>query len=376
MNLSLEGIRVVEITHMVMGPSCGMILGDLGAEVIKVEPRGAGDKTRYLPGSGSGLFPTFNRNKKSFQADLDDPADLEVVRELLSTADVLVENFRTGKMAAYGLDHATLKQTNPGLVSCSLKGFQPGPYGDRPALDEVVQMLGGLGYMTGPPGRPLRAGASVNDIMGGMFGVIGILNALMVRARTGEGTEVTSSLFENNAFLVGSHMVQSEITGQEVQPMPNREAAWAVYDIFRSAEDQMIFVAAVSDTQWAVLCEVFGLTELSADPALAVNAERVAQRDRIHTVLQNALSALPLSRIEQMCDAAGLPYAKVNAPSDLAEDPHLLQTGALVPTRIPGGREVLVPRLPLAIDGELLPKRTDVPAPGEHTAEILASLGR
>ena len=158
--------------------------------------------------------------------------------------------------------------------------------------------------------------------------------------------------------------------------MPNREAAWAVYDIFRSAEDQMIFVAAVSDTQWAVLCEVFGLTELSADPALAVNAERVAQRDRIHTVLQNALSALPLSRIEQMCDAAGLPYAKVNAPSDLAEDPHLLQTGALVPTRIPGGREVLVPRLPLAIDGELLPKRTDVPAPGEHTAEILASLGR
>ncbi|GAA4282832.1 CaiB/BaiF CoA-transferase family protein [Brevibacterium daeguense] len=374
MILPLDGVRVIEISHMVMGPSCGMILADLGAEVIKVEPRGDGDKTRYLPGSGSGLFPSFNRNKKSFQADLADPDDQETVRMLLASADVVVENFRTGKMESYGLGYEALKEINPGIVYCSLKGFLGGPYGNRPALDEVVQMLGGLGYMTGPPGRPLRAGASVNDIMGGMFGVIGIMSALMVRERTGEGAHLTSSLFENNVFLVGNHMVQAELTGEDVEPMPNRMAAWAVYDIFRSAEDQMIFVAAVSDSQWRVLCEVFGLHRLAEDEDLATNPQRVAQRDRIHAELQSVLGSLPLARIEELCDGAGLPYAKVNKPSDLASDPHLLQTGALTPTRLPDGTEVLVPLLPLAVNGEHLPKRSDIPAPGEHTQEILNSL--
>ncbi len=371
MKLPLAGIRVVEITHMVMGPSCGMILGDLGAEVIKVEPLGAGDKTRTVPGSGSGLFPAFGRNKRSVQADLADPEDRAAVRRLLDTADVLVENFRTGKMAGYGFDYESLRRTNPGIVCCSLKGFLNGPYGNRTALDEVVQMLGGLGYMTGPPGRPLRAGASVNDIMGGMFGVIGILGALLNRQATGEGAEITSSLFENNAFLVGTHIVQAQLTGTQVQPMPNREAAWAVYDIFRCKGEEMLFVAAVSDTQWQVLCREFGLPELAEDESLASNAQRVRERERIHNELQRVLGTIDLEDAERICEAAGLPFARVNTPNDLVTDEHLLATGSLIPTKLPDGTEFLAPLLPLSIDGELLPKRLDVPAAGDSTEELL-----
>lgn len=374
MTLPLEGIRVVELSHMVMGPSCGMILADLGAEVIKVEPRGEGDKTRRLPGSGSGLFATFNRNKKSIQLDIHDSNDLKTLLALLETADVLVENFRGGKMESYGLGYESLKERNPGIVYCSLKGFLPGPYGDRSALDEVVQMLGGLAYMTGPPGRPLRAGASVNDIMGGMFGVIGIMGALRTREQTGEGAHLTSSLFENNVFLVGNHMVQAQTTGEDVQPMPNRMPAWAVYDIFRAAGEDLIFVAAVSDTQFRSMCTAFGLDDLAADPALATNTGRVAAREQIHASLQRRLEELPLETIEQMCDAAELSYARVNTPSDLVHDPHLRETGGLVETQTPGAGNALVPLLPLLIDGQRLEKRMDVPTPGEHDADVLDPL--
>lgn len=374
MKLPLEGIRVVELTHMVMGPSCGMILADLGAEVIKVEPRGKGDKTRYLPGSGVGLFPTFNRNKKSVQADLDNPDDLVKVKQLIASADVLVENFRFGKMAKYGLDYKTLRQVNKGIICCSLKGFQQGPYGHRAALDEVVQMLGGLGYMTGPPGNPLRAGASVNDIMGGMFGVIGIMAALMNRQSTGEGAEICSSLFENNAFLVGTHLTQGQLSGEAPRPMPSREASWAVYDIFHCLNDEMIFIGAVSDTQWGMLCQAFELHDLATDTNLETNAGRVQRRDRIHKVLEEVLSRLPIKEVEQRCEDAGLPFARVNTPLDLAEDLHLLEIGALAPTKMPDGREILTPLVPLTIDGELLKKRTDIPSPGQHTEEIMSEL--
>ncbi len=376
MTLPLEGIRVVELSHMVMGPSCGMILADLGAEVIKVEPRGEGDKTRRLPGSGSGLFATFNRNKKSIQLDIHDAEDLDTLLALLDTSDVLVENFRGGKMESYGLGYETLRARNPGIIYCSLKGFLPGPYGDRSALDEVVQMLGGLAYMTGPPGRPLRAGASVNDIMGGMFGVIGIQGALRTREVTGEGAHLTSSLFENNVFLVGNHMVQAQMTGEDVQPMPNRIPAWAVYDIFRTRGDGQIFVAAVSDTQFRSMCRAFDLDDLASDASLATNTGRVAAREAIHASLQRRLDDLSLEEIEQICDEADLSYARVNTPSDLVDDPHLTGTGGLVDTVTPGAGSALVPLLPLLVDGERLGKRSDIPAPGEHDSEVLGPLRR
>lgn len=364
--LPLDGVRVIEFSHMVMGPSCGMILADLGAEVIKVEPRGAGDKTRYLPGSGSGLFPAFNRNKYSVQLDIAAADDRETVFELIDSADVVLENFRVGKMESMGFGYDALAARNPRLIYCSLKGFLPGPYGQRTALDEVVQMLGGLAYMTGPPGQPLRAGASVNDIMGGMFGVIGIQSALRVREHTGHGQVINSALFENNAFLVGTHMAQSQLSGEVPQPMPTRRATWAVYDIFRDSEDNQVFVAAVSDGQWRDLCDEFGLTGLSADPDLETNQGRVDQRERIHRDLQTALSQLSLSDIEDKCTRRGLPVAPVNTPADLTSDPHLVASGALAATGLPTGQSVDLPLLPLMFDGDRLGLRSDVPEPGRH----------
>ena len=243
MRLPLAGIRVVEFSHMVMGPSCGLILGDLGADVIKVEPVGEGDNTRRLPGSGAGFFAAFNRNKQSLALDIKAPKGLAFAKKLIARSDALIENFRPGGLDALGLGYDALSIDNPGLIYCSLKGFLSGPYEHRPALDETVQMMGGLAYMTGPPGRPLRAGASVNDIMGGMFAVIGIMGALMERAHTGRGQRIRSALFENNAFLVSQHMAQFAVTGKAAAPMPARISSWGIYDVFDTADASQIFIA-------------------------------------------------------------------------------------------------------------------------------------
>jgi crotonobetainyl-CoA:carnitine CoA-transferase CaiB-like acyl-CoA transferase len=266
--LPLAGLRVIEFTHMVMGPSCGMILADLGAEVIKVEPL-EGDNTRRLLGSGAGFFSMFNRNKKSLALDIKDPRGREIVLKLVADADVFSENFKAGVMPRLGLGPDSLSRLNPRLIYVSHKGFLPGPYEHRTALDEVVQMMGGLAYMTGPEGRPLRAGSSVNDIMGGMFGAIGVLAALQARHQTGRGQEVQSALFENNVLLVAQHMMQFAVTGQAAAPMPSRISAWGIYDVFTVQGGEQIFLAVVSDTQWALFCDAFGLPELKADARLA-----------------------------------------------------------------------------------------------------------
>src|SRR5438552_1033594 len=268
--LPLSGIRVVEFTHMVMGPTCGMILGDLGAEVIKVEPPG-GDKTRKLLGSGAGFFRMFNRNKKSVSANLDDPADRARIDRLIASADVLSENFRPGALKKHGLDYASLKKKHKRLIYVSHKGFLPGPYEHRVALDEVVQMMAGLAYMTGPPGRPLRAGSSVNDIMGGMFGAIGALAALAERAHTGKGQEVQVGLFENCVFLSAQHMQQYAVTGVAARPMPERISAWGIFDLFETSDESQVFLGVVTDSQWAVFGRAFDLNGLADDPRLANN---------------------------------------------------------------------------------------------------------
>src|SRR5258706_3536017 len=279
-SLPLTGIRVIEFTHMVMGPTCGMILADLGAEVIKIEPPG-GDKTRKLPGLGIGFFRTFNRNKKSVVLDIKQPAAKETIYAMLADCDVVLENFRPGLMTELGLDYEALAQRFPKLIYVSHKGFLPGPYDHRTALDEVVQMMGGLSYMTGPPGRPLRAGTSVNDIMGGMFGAIGVLAALLERNRTGRGQEIQSALYENCVFLNAQHMQQFAMTNEPPPPMPARVSAWSVYDIFTLADDEQLFIAAVSDSHWWTLCKVLESTELANDEDLKTNAPRLDVRPEL-----------------------------------------------------------------------------------------------
>jgi crotonobetainyl-CoA:carnitine CoA-transferase CaiB-like acyl-CoA transferase len=379
--LPLEGIRVVEFTHMVMGPTCGMILADLGAEVIKVEPL-TGDNTRKLLGSGAGFFPMFNRNKKSISVDIKQPRGQEIVLKLLAGADVFSENFKSGTMTKLGFGYEALSKLNPKLIYVSHKGFLPGPYEHRTALDEVVQMMGGLAYMTGPQGRPLRAGTSVNDIMGGMFGAIGVLASLQQRAKTGQGQEVASALFENNVFLVAQHMMQFAVTGKAADPMPNRISAWALYDVFTVKDDEQIFLSAVSDTQWAILCKEFGFDDLRDDIRLPTNNDRVRAREWLIPLLRERFAPFSATELSTRFERVGLPYAPITRPEDLFNDPHLLATGGLAPVTIAAdntgaGKDIdtRVALLPLALNGERLGVRKASPRLGADTVALLKQTG-
>ena len=373
--LPLEGVRVVEFSHMVMGPSCGLVLADLGADVIKIEPVGTGDNTRKLPGTGAGFFISYNRNKRSLALDIKARKGLAFARRLIKRADVMTENFRPGGLDALGLGYDALKVDNPGLIYCSLKGFLSGPYEHRAALDEVVQMMGGLAYMTGPPGRPLRAGAPVNDMMGGMFAAIGILAALHQRKATGRGQLVRSALFENNAYLVSPHMAQYAVTGKAPDPMPNRISAWGIYDVFDTKDGEQIFIAVVSDTQWRSFCQAFGQPDLLADASLATNPLRVAGRDRLIPILRDLFRSYTRADASAICDKASLGFAPITKPHELFDDPHLNQPGSMLEVSTPDGGTTRLPGLPLEMDGRRLPRRLDVPRLGEHSAEIAAEIG-
>ena len=371
--LPLEGIRVIEFSHMVMGPTCGMVLGDLGAEVIKVEPPG-GDRTRNLPGLGIGFFRAFNRNKKSIVLDLKDSESLETARELIGECDVLLENFRPGLMQSYCLDYDNLKTDFPRLIYVSHKGFLPGPYENRVALDEVVQMMGGLSYMTGPVDQPLRVGTSVNDIMGGMFGAIGVLAALWERQTTGRGQEIQSALFENCTFLVSQHMQQFMMSGEAPPPMSARVSAWSVYDIFNLAEGEQLFIAAVSDRQFDSLCDVLERPDLKEDPDFVDNASRVHVRPKLLQVLGEILVHHRADELAKKLEAVGLPYAPVTRPDQLVDDIHLRASGGLSPITTENGDQSETVLLPLLMNNHRLGAYRALAKAGEHTEDVLSEL--
>ncbi len=377
-SLPLAGLRVVEFTHMVMGPTCGMVLGDLGAEVIKVEPI-EGDRTRHLLGAGAGFFPMFNRNKKSIAIDLAKPEGAALARRLAGTADVVAENFKPGTMVKYGLDYASLSDTNPRLIYVTHKGFLPGPYEHRTALDEVVQMMGGLAYMTGRPGDPLRAGTSVNDIMGGMFGAIGVLAALIQRGITGKGQEVQSALFENNVFLVGQHMLQYLVTGQPAAPMPARISPWGIYDVFTVKDGEQIFLSAVSDAQWMTFCDALGYADLKADARYAGNNDRVRERPTLLPVLRERLALWRAADLAALFERVGLPYAPIRKPEELLTDEHLLATGGLADMTLPdgerAGQTAKATLLPFTLGGQRLGVHRSPPTLGDATTQLLEEMG-
>jgi crotonobetainyl-CoA:carnitine CoA-transferase CaiB-like acyl-CoA transferase len=377
-SLPLSGVKVIEFSHMVMGPTCGLILGDLGAEVIKVEPV-HGDSTRRLQGSGAGFFSTFNRNKKSIALNLNHPQGMEALLKLIEQADVVSQNFKPATMSELRLDYESLAQLNRRLIYVSHKGFLPGPYEHRAALDEVVQMMGGLAYMTGRSGDPLRAGSSVNDIMGGMFGAIGVMAAIMQREHTGCGQEVQSALFENNVFLVAQHMMQYAVTGKSVAPMPSRISAWGIYDVFTVKEGEQIFLAVVSDNQWLIFCDAFGYDDLKADTRYSTNNLRVASRGTLLPELRARFAKIPATQIIERFETNGLPFARIASPEDLFDDSHLRLSGGLGSIVLPDGerqgRQVDVPLLPFTIGGRRPGVRRSPPRLGEHTQEILAMLG-
>ena len=374
-SLPLTGLKVVEFTHMVMGPAAGVLLADLGAEVLKIEPL-TGDNTRRLKGSGAGYFPMYNRNKQSLCVDLKSDAGKKVVLGLIEDADILIENFRPGAMDKLGFSYESLSKSNPGLIYCSLKGFLDGPYEHRTALDEVTQMMGGLAYMTGLPGKPMRAGSSVIDITGGMFGAIAILAALEERHRTGLGQKVKSSLYESTAFMVGQHMAQQAVSGVAPQPMSVRTSAWAVYDIFDTADGDQVFVGVVSDTQWRLLCDAFSFDDFAADESLALNNDRVAQRERILPIIRERFAGMTKADLMAALDKTGLPFAPIASPSDLFDDPHLNQSGGLLDLTLPhSGENTKLPAMPIDMGGRRMTVRHNLPKEGEGSRTALLNTG-
>lgn len=368
----LAGITVVEFTHMVMGPTVGHILAGLGADVVRIEPIG-GDRTRRLKGSGAGYFPMYNRGKQSICLNLKDPKGLAVAKDLIAKADVLVENFRPGALDRLGLSYEDCSATNERLIYCSEKGFLPGPYEKRTALDEVAQMMGGLAYMTGPPGRPLRAGASVIDVTGGMFGVIGILAALEERHRTGKGQKVLASLFETTIYLVGQHMAQYAVTGTPAAPMPARVSAWAIYDVFET-KDEPVFIGVVTDALWEKFCKLFGLDDLWADKSLRENNARVDARERILPVIRAMIGEFTAREVIAKLDGSGLPFAPIGKPQDMFDDPHLA-AGGLEDVTLDNGTSVRLPTVPLEMDGKRIGSPQELPTPGKNARAVLEELG-
>ncbi len=368
----LAGITVVEFTHMVMGPTVGHVLAGLGAEVVRVEPIG-GDRTRRLKGSGAGYFPMYNRGKQSICLDLKSEDGLSVAKDLIARSDVLVENFRPGALDRLGLDYESCSATNERLIYCSEKGFLPGPYEQRTALDEVAQMMGGLAYMTGPPGKPLRAGASVIDVTGGMFGVIGVLAALEERHRTGRGQKVTASLFETTIYLVGQHMAQYAVTGTPAAPMPARVSAWAIYDVFETRTDP-VFIGVVTDALWEKFCKLFGLDDLWADESLRENNARVDARDRIMPVIRELVATMSADEVIGKLDGTGLPFAPIGKPEDMFDDPHLNE-GGLEDVTLDTGTEVRLPTIPLEMGGKRIGAPQELPKPGRDARGVLETLG-
>jgi len=369
----LSGLKVVEFTHMVMGPTVGHILASLGAEVVRVEPIG-GDQTRRLLGSGAGYFPMYNRHKESICLNLKSADGLAIARDLVLAADILVENFRPGALDRLGLGYESVSAGNPGLIYASEKGFLPGPYQDRTALDEVAQMMGGLAYMTGPSGRPLRAGASVIDVTGGMFGVIGILAALQERHRTGRGQKIVASLFETTVYLVGQHMAQFAVTGKPAAPMPERVSAWAIYDVFETRDDPL-FIGVVTDALWEKFCHLFGLDALWADEGLQKNNQRVLARQRILPEVRAVIAGFTRAELVARLDGSGLPFAPIGRPEDLFDDPHLAASGGLEPVTLDTGAQTRLPTLPLEMGGARPHAEARLSAPGADGRAILARLG-
>jgi crotonobetainyl-CoA:carnitine CoA-transferase CaiB-like acyl-CoA transferase len=372
----LNGVRVVEMSHMIMGPSCGMFLAFMGAEVIKIEPP-QGDKTRNLTGMGAGFFPTFNRGKKSVTLDPRNSDELATLNALLETADVFVENFRDETLTRIGLAPDQLRKKYPSLIVASCKGFLHGPYEHRAAMDEVVQMMTGMAYMTGPSGRPLRIGSSANDIMGGLSAAYGVLGALLQRDKTGEGTTIRSGLFESCLLLVAQHMVQFDIEGTEAPPMPEREFSWPVYDLFETSDKRQIFVGAATGGQWEKMCRVLGLERLLKDAKLQSRLDQIAARNWTIPMIAKVIATRTYDDLIEVMEKNDLLFAPVKRPAEMYDDPHVNRPGGLFTSHYAEKKDFRGPPLPIAANGRpVVAKTVDLPSVGQHNEEILGPLKR
>jgi len=374
----ISDLKVLELGHIVAGPTASLIFAQMGADVIKIERPGSGDQSRFSRGN-QGYFLAFNSNKRSIILDIKSPKGKEVFAKLLETADVIIDNYGPGVLDRLGFHYDEMTRINPRIIHCSIKGFLPGPHEDRTLLDEPAQMMGGLAYMTGPRGMPIRAGASLVDISGAMFGVIGILTALHEREKTGRGRQIKVGLFETVVFLVSQHIAKAGISNEVPPPMPERgmgkDLGWGIYRIFETRDNRNVFIGVTSDAHWEKYCKEFKVDDLWQEEALRTNEGRRKEYDRLTRRTEEMVKKLTFKETIEHLEKANIPFAPVNTPMDLFDNPHLSEREHFSKATAPDGTFSPLPNLPIMFDMWKSVPRKDPPKLGEHTAEILAGLG-
>ncbi len=378
--LPLDGVRVLELGHIIAGPAAGLLLADLGADVIKVERPGEGDQSRTMPAGTAANFHFLNRNKRSIAIDLKGSSEGRALfLRLVASADVVIDNFAHGAVEALGLGYDVLSRVNSGLIYLALKGFLPGPYEARPFLDELAQMAAGLAFMTGPRGQPMRAGASIVDVGAAAYGVIVVLAALRQRALTGQGQKITSGLYETTVFWVAQWLAEYAATGEPSVPMPEirqgTRMGWGVYQLFTASDGEQVFVGITSNGHWERFCQAFGLDDLRADPRLADNAKRVAARDWLAARIAEELAKHRSAELAERLERARVPFAPLRRPDQLVDDPHLNAGEQFLATPLPGRGLAKLPKLPVRSTAFAFQLRRPAPGLGEHTREVLQELG-
>jgi CoA:oxalate CoA-transferase len=374
-DLPLAGIRVLDLTRVLAGPYCTMLLADLGADVVKIE-RPEGDDARafgpFLPSGESAYFAGINRGKRSIVLNLKDAADKATFLRLVEKADVLVENFRPGTMDHFGLGPKHLEAINPRLVFASLSGFgRTGPYHRRPAYDVIVQALGGLMSITGHDSeRPARVGTSISDILAGIYGALSITASLLRRERTDRGADLDLAMLDCTVAVLENAITRYEVTHSVPGQLGTRHPSIAPFQAFRAA-DGLLVVAAGNDALWRHLCEALSAPQLLADPLLATNALRTTNQPHLERVLNEAFGRKTVAMWLAVLEPAGIPAAPIHDIAQVRTDPQLIERGMWHTLFDRDGTPLVTPGTPVVLDGAKPPLESHWPRVGEHQAEVL-----
>jgi crotonobetainyl-CoA:carnitine CoA-transferase CaiB-like acyl-CoA transferase len=378
--LSLDGVRVIDLSRVIAGPWCGALLADLGADVIKVEDTGPGDESRTWPPHKDGeaaAYLLFNRNKRGIALDLKQPEAVEVVKRLVKDADVVIENFRTGTMESFGLGYDVLDRINPRLIYCSVSAFgRTGPRKDSPGYEALMQAFSGIMSITGEPGgQPVRAGVSFLDLTTGILCALGVSNAIIQREKTGLGQRVDGSLLETAVSLLAFHAEGYLLTGALPRPLGSGHPSLSPYRNFKCGDGQWIFIAAANDRFWQKLAKALGLTDLAADPRFEKNQGRVANRAELEGILEKTIGALDREPLLKRLEEADVPATPVNTVDQVMNDPQTAERGIVQRVMHPKLGEIPVVGMPLSFSAMTPGVRRHAPMRGEHTDEILAECG-
>jgi glutaryl-CoA transferase len=388
MSRPLAGLRVLELARILAGPWAGQVLADLGADVIKVERKGAGDDTRgwgppFVEADsgghlGAAYFHSANRGKRSIELDFESDEGRRIVRKLAARSDVLIENFKVGGLAKFGLDQASLRKENPRLIYCSVTGFgQDGPYAARAGYDLMAQGMGGFMDLTGmPDGEPTRAGVPIADIVTGIYSVVGILAALTQREKTGQGAYIDTALVDTQVGLLSNQALNYLVSGKIPKRAGNTHPNIVPYQVFPVADGHVI-VATGNDRQYQKFCAVLGAPELGEDPAYRINTDRLAKRDELIGKLSALTSRVKRDELLEKLEAVQVPAGPINNLAQVFADPQVIHRGMRLELASPAAKGGKIPgvRTPIVVDGEPMASPRPAPRLGEHTAEILREIG-